>query len=190
MAGDVESLCAQALETSPPKTPPPRRRAERLARGLPAYINTWQRREHQKGTLEGQKAESEHCQDVVSVPDVNGPWRPSPRPQQRRPHAAPGAFMLPPEMLCYPLSRELVVGLAQDGLNRWASNISNEISHENRQIGEPLHIDSMDLPSMQHYVPSWSELAGRNESRMPSSPAVDADTAKSAGTAKKVVWRC
>jgi hypothetical protein len=49
---------------------------------------------------------------------VDEPWRPrAARPKPK--HAAPGAFKVPPELLTSPAQSELVVGIVQDGLNRW-----------------------------------------------------------------------
>eukprot|EP00439_Symbiodinium_sp_Y106_P029960 s8220_g3.t1 len=59
---------------------------------------------------------------------------------------------------------ELVVAVAQDGLNRWLNNISTQVSHEGRehQMGWPQHIPG-DLPSLRNFKPSWSDLAGERE---------------------------
>eukprot|EP00439_Symbiodinium_sp_Y106_P069179 s3370_g11.t2 len=64
-------------EASPPRTPPPRRRAERLACGLPAYINA------QKGGIT-QSEEAPH------IPEITASFRPRPGAAGRRPYAAPG----------------------------------------------------------------------------------------------------
>ncbi|CAE7719438.1 Golt1a [Symbiodinium sp. CCMP2592] len=143
-------------EASPPRTPPPRRRAERLACGLPAYINT------QKGGIT-------QSEEALHIPEITASFRPrpgAPGTAGRRPYAAPGAFLLPPEVMTYPTSAELVVAVAQDGLNRWLNNISTQVSHEGRehQMGWPQHIPG-DLPSLRNFRPSWSDLAGERETR-------------------------
>ena len=118
---------------TPPRTPP-RTRAERLACGLPAYINR---------NLDLLAAPRD-------IPQVDEPWRARPiLPTTKPRHAAPGAFELPMERLKeLPWRPELVVGVAQEELNRWLNNISNEISHEDRDI-DPVFINAMDLESLR-----------------------------------------
>ncbi|CAE7737361.1 Golt1a, partial [Symbiodinium sp. CCMP2456] len=76
------------------------------------------------------------------------------------------AFLLPPELMTYPASAELVVAVAQDGLNRWLNNISTQVSHEGREheMGWPQHIPG-DLPSLRNFRPSWSDLAGERQTK-------------------------
>ena len=56
----------------------------------------------------------------ISPGQVDEPWRPrAPALRPKPKHAAPGAFEVPPELLTSPARSELVVGIVQDGLNRW-----------------------------------------------------------------------
>lgn len=41
-----------------------------------------------------------------------------PNLQPKPPHAAPGAFEIPAELLTYPIPPQIVVGLAQESFNR------------------------------------------------------------------------
>eukprot|EP00435_Cladocopium_sp_Y103_P025680 s1758_g6.t1 len=153
--GDISQPCVPAArcprgavkDASPPKTPPkgpkgPKGRAERLACGLPAYINR----------------PLELVDAPRAIPQVDEPWRPrAPALRPKPKHAAPGAFEVPPELLSYPARSELVVGIVQDGLNRWLNNISNEISHEDRDIG-PVYIDPLDLQILRDRQTSGAKI--------------------------------
>ncbi|CAK8991597.1 unnamed protein product [Durusdinium trenchii] len=122
-------ICKDVLKT------PPRRRAERLACGLPAYVNC---------QLDGLDNPAPR-----EIPQVEEPMRARPpNLQPKPPHAAPGAFEIPAELLTYPIPPQIVVGLAQESFNRWLNNISTEISHKNRDVG-PLYIDEFDLQSLR-----------------------------------------
>ena len=126
-AGALGRSCAMAL---------PRGRKERLKLGLPAYVN--------------RASSSPILEEVQRIPQVDEPKRALPLPvavAKRHLHAAPGAFEIP-EGLLSDASEELVVAAAQDGFNRWLDNISNHISHKNRDMA-PLHIELLDLRSLR-----------------------------------------
>eukprot|EP00913_Durusdinium_trenchii_P034959 g32701.t1 len=78
-------------------------------------------------------AVSEAVSQAREIPQVEEPMRARPpNLQPKPPHAAPGAFEIPAELLTYPIPPQIVVGLAQESFNRWLNNISTEISHKNR----------------------------------------------------------
>ena len=111
---------------------PPRGRAERLKLGLPCYVNR----------------STEPLSEERRLPQVDEPAR-AVVSRKSHPHAAPGAFEIPEDVEA---SAELVVAAAQDGFNRWLDNISNQISHKNRDMG-PLHIDLLDMQSLRRTGP-------------------------------------